>query len=75
MARDRNPENSRYVDTYADADFLDAIRECDPSTTTEIAEAVGCNQSTAYRRLDTLAKEGEVESQKFGNTNVWTLTE
>jgi len=75
VPRDRNPENNRYVATYADEDILDAVRECDPPTTTAIADAVGCNQSTAYRRLTELADDGTVERQKVGNTNVWFVVD
>lgn len=64
---------SRFVEEYTDEAFLDAIREQEPPTTTNIADAVGCSRTTAYPRLQALEDEGKVVGEKIGNVNVWEL--
>ena len=73
--RRRNPENKRFEAEYDYDDFLKAIASGDSVTTGDIADEIGCDRSTAYRRLGELEERGEVESSKVGNANVWSLVD
>lgn len=72
--RDRD-EQGRYQEEYVDEDFLDAVREHEPATTTEIAEAVGCVRQNADYRLRQLKEDGRVTSKKVGPSVVWLIPE
>lgn len=71
--RDRD-ERGRYRQEYTDEDFLDAVREHEPATTSEVAEAVGCVRQNADYRLRQLREAGRVESKKVGPSLVWMIS-
>ncbi|ELY68861.1 winged helix-turn-helix domain-containing protein [Natrinema versiforme] len=74
--RSRDDETQRFNDEYTDDDFLNAVRECPVASTTEIAERLGCNQSTAYRRLTKLEDDDEVMSESLSaNARVWYVAD
>ncbi len=73
---DRDEETGRYTGKYPDIKFLNTIEDQDEMVGTgEIANAVGCAHDTAYKRLQKLENEGEVSSQKVGNTLVWSIVD
>lgn len=72
---ERDEETGRFSDHYPDGAFLTVIRERDLPTTTEIADAVGCDRRTAYVRLKELQDRGVVTSRKVGTTLVWMPAE
>ena len=72
--REREDESGRYTGTFADGDFLNAIRDVGGSASTaEVADAVGCDRRTAYVRLNGLEDTGDVESRMVGNSLLWSL--
>lgn len=60
---------------YDDATFVDAVREHQPASTSEVAEAVGCPRRSADYRLRKLRDKGEVDSKMTGNSLIWFLTD
>lgn len=74
--RDRDESTGQYTDEYPRELFLDAIEdESGMAATSDIAEQVGCIHDTAYKKLNRMEESGLVESQKFGNTLVWSVTD
>lgn len=72
---ERDEESGQFTPTFADAEFVDALRERDGGTTAEVAEAVGCKYRTAYARLNDLEDEGRVQSREVGNSLLWTAVD
>lgn len=70
--RGRN-DQGRYTEEYDTEDFLSAVQEHEPATTSEVADAVGCVRQNADYRLRRLKDEGLVESKKVGPSLVWTI--
>lgn len=58
---------------YDDSEFVRAVQENQPASTSEVGDAVGCPRRTADYRLRKLREEGEVESKMVGNSLVWFL--
>lgn len=70
--RDRDDETGRYVTTYPEEVFLEAIEEADDLVgTQQIAAFVGCSYTLAYRRLRELEEKGSVSSKRVANARVW----
>lgn len=72
---ERNDESGQFTPTYSADDFLEAIPKADPPTTSNIGEIVGCEYRTAYKWLNDLADEGQVERQNVGNSLIWSVSE
>jgi len=73
---DRDEETGRYTGEYSTEDFFNAISsEGGMAGTGDIAERVGCAHDTAYKRLQSMEKEGLVSSRKVGNTLLWKISE
>ena len=71
---ERDDDSGQYTETYDTDEFLAAIRDSEGMTgTQDVADAVGCEYETAYKRLRKLAEEGTVDSQKVANARVWVL--
>ena len=50
--------------------------QCEPMTSTEIAEALGCSRQTAVNRLEDLTAKEKIETKKIGaRGRVWWLPE
>ncbi|MFA1612018.1 hypothetical protein [Halobellus rubicundus] len=60
---------------YPDEAFLEAVREQQPASTQEVAEAVGCTRRNADYRLRRLRDEGDVDAKMVGNSLVWFPSE
>lgn len=74
--KNREEESGKYTTSYPDSDFLDAIREHGGMAgTSEIAQNVGCTRRTAYTRLQSLEKEGQVSNRKVGNSLLWSISD
>lgn len=72
----RNGESGQYTTVYEDAEFIQAIRDRGGmASTRQVADAVGCDKDTAYRRLRSLRESDEIESEDIGNTMLWTIEE
>lgn len=72
MGDGRDTETGQYTEQYDRQAILDALREADGlAGTKDVADAVDCAYETAWRRLQALADEGLVESQKVANARVW----
>ncbi|WP_337653193.1 winged helix-turn-helix domain-containing protein [Halomontanus rarus] len=72
--RSRDDETSQYREEYPEKDFLEAIRECSVASTTNVATEIGCNRSTALRRLTQLEKREKIASERVGEkAKVWYL--
>jgi transposase len=69
---ERDNRSGRYTTEYELEVFVEAVETLGVSSTRDIADKVGCSYDLAYRRLNQLAEEGEVEGNKFGNTYLWT---
>lgn len=68
----RDEESGQYTEKYPSSAFVEALDDVGTATTADVADAVGCDQDTAYRRLRTLAEEGRIEQQKVGNSLLWS---
>lgn len=73
---DDRDENNQFVPKHTDDEILSVIGALDePPTTGAIAGELEYDQSSMYRRLQSLEDEGKVESEKVGNANVWAVIE
>lgn len=54
-------------------EYLDAVREHEPASTREVADAVGVTRQGADYRLRQLSDEGLVESKLAGNSLIWSV--
>jgi predicted transcriptional regulator len=60
---------------YPDEEFIQAVREYNPASTSEVAESVGCTRRNADIRLKKLAEEGQVKQKKIAASQVWVVAE
>lgn len=58
---------------YSEEQYLEAIRDNEPATTQEVADAIGVTRQGADYRLRQMADDGPVEKQLVGNTLIWTV--
>jgi len=72
---ERDPESGKLTEQYSDEDFLEAVEEHEPASTSEVAEAVGCSRRNANVRLEKLEEAGKVRSKMAGNSLIWLLVE
>jgi predicted transcriptional regulator len=68
---ERDSETGKLTEQYTDGDFLDAVEEHEPASTSEVADDVGCSRRNADVRLRKLEEAGKVESKMAGNSLVW----
>ncbi len=71
---ERDEETGQFSPTFSDSDFLEAVGDGDLPTTSDVADAVGCEYRTAYERLNRLEDESRVQSKTVGNSLVWQLS-
>ena len=72
---ERDPESGKLTEQYSDEDFLEAVKEHEPASTSEVAEAVGCSRRNANVRLEKIEEAGEIQSKMAGNSLIWLLPE
>lgn len=75
MPRQQNGDSGKFTQVYDDEAFIDALDTLGQAGTAAVAEAVGCGEKNAYRRLTDLADEGRIESRTVGNTKLWELAD
>ncbi|ELY39833.1 hypothetical protein [Natronorubrum tibetense] len=73
--RDRDENSGKFTEEYPREEFLKALEELGATGTTDVSSHVGCDRRTAYLKLQTLEKKGEVKSQKVGNALLWELVD
>lgn len=56
---------------HSDDEYLEAVREHEPVTTSDVAEVVGVSRQGADYRLRRLEAAGLVEREVVGNSLVW----
>jgi hypothetical protein len=71
--RKRDADSGQFSEEYPSELFLQAIEKFGSAGTADIAGYVGCNQRTAYLRLQKLKEQKKISSQKIGNTLLWKL--
>lgn len=71
MPRVQNDETGRFETVYSDHDILDLLCREGITGTREVAEALGCSRTHAYRRLSELEEDGEITSRTIGGNRVW----
>lgn len=64
---------------YTTEDVLGVFRQrsdpCEPMTSSEIAEVLGCSRHTAHNRLEELSEENAIKTKKVGaRGRVWWLS-
>ena len=59
---------------YTDEQFISAVRDHQPASTGEVADAVGCTRRNADYRLRRLRDEGALDAKMVGNSLVWFPT-
>ena len=72
---EQNRESGKIEEQYPDQEFLDAVEEHDPASTSEVADAVGCTRRNALNRLKTLEDAGRIKGKDVGRSFVWLLTD
>jgi hypothetical protein len=75
MDRDRDDFSGRYTETFPLESFIEAVEEFGRASTTQVAEQVGCSYDLAYRRLNQLRENGEIEGDKLGGSYHWRISE
>ena len=71
MGRDRDEYSGRFTREYSDEDFLKAVEELKSSSTSDVADYLGCSSDLAYRRLTELAEDGRIGSEKVAGNYRW----
>ena len=71
MGERERDERGQFEREHPDEEFLEAVQECEPGSTTEIAEMVGVARQSASYRLELLEEEGLVKKKKVGPAVVW----
>ena len=69
----RDEDTGQFTENYPATAFTDALDGVGTATTAEVADMVGCDRDTAYRRLRTLADAGNVERREVGNSLLWSI--
>lgn len=73
---ERDAGTGRYVAEYPVEEFVAAIRELGRDASTKaIADEVGCQYDTAYKKLTRLEDAGRVESRKIASARLWEVTD
>lgn len=68
--------SGKYTTSYPDSVFLTAVQKLGPEVGTQaVADEVGCNRDTAYRRLRSLEESGELRSRKVGMARLWSIAD
>jgi predicted ArsR family transcriptional regulator len=74
---DRNNDRSgrKGSHRYDDEDVIRAVQAHDHPSAKSVAEELDCARQTAHYQLNRLQDEDIVESEKIGNTLIWTVVE
>jgi len=68
-------EHGRISPKVTDKELVEAVRENEPASTTDVSEAVGIQANPTRDRLKRLSEDEDtpVTGQKVGNSFVWTV--
>lgn len=66
-------ENGRISEKYTDEQFISAVRENSPASTSEVSDAVKCTPANAYNRLKNLEEENRLDSKMVGRSLIWFI--
>jgi CTP-dependent riboflavin kinase len=66
-------DGGQFAEEYEDEAFLSAIESLPVASTQNVADEVGCSYDLAYRRLQSLEEDREIEHGEVGGSFVWTL--
>lgn len=73
MGPERDEYSGRYNREFELSEFISALEEIGPTSTSNIAESVGCSRDLAYRRLKELEEEGAVSGELIGGNYRWSV--
>lgn len=73
MGRDRDEFSGRYNREYDVGDFVEALKDLESASTSQVAEEVGCSRDLAYRRLKELKENGVVSAELIGGNYRWSV--
>lgn len=72
--RKRDDETGQFTDKYPPEDIVEAIAELSgTAATSEVADAIGADRDTVYKKLNLMEERGEVSSRKAGGIRVWSV--
>jgi len=68
-------EHGRISPKVTDEELVEAVRENEPASTTDVSEAVGIQANPTRDRLKRLSEDEDspISGQKVGNSFVWTV--
>lgn len=73
---ERDDDTGQFAAEVSDEELLEAVREADHATTSNISEAVGLKHRSGYDRLEKLEEDGLVEREKVNARLVfWNTTD
>lgn len=72
---EQDQESGKIEERYPDQEFLDAVEDHEPASTSEVADAVGCSRRNALNRLNTLEDADQIRSKDVGRSFVWFLAD
>ena len=71
---ERDEETGRFTTAYPDDRAVEAITDAGGAASTqEVADAIGSQRETAYKKLVRLEEAGQVNSRKVGNARLWSV--
>ncbi|WP_254272949.1 transcriptional regulator [Haloarcula marina] len=71
MTTSRDDDSGKFTEQYPRSAFVEAVANIENATTTKVAEEVGCSYDLAYRRLNALESENEIERITVGSSFIW----
>jgi DNA-binding Lrp family transcriptional regulator len=75
MGPERDEYSGRYNREFELSDFVSALQRIGPTSTSKIAEEVGCSRDLAYLRLKELEDEGNISGELIGGNYRWSVVE
>lgn len=70
---DRDPDSGQFESDSPDDALIDFIRSAQNCSSGDVADEFGFSRRNALERLRGLEADGKLDSEKIGNTNVWTV--
>lgn len=73
--RQRDEDTGQYTDKYPPAEVTAAIEDLNgTAATSEVADALGADRDTIYKKLTLMQDRGQVTSRKAGGIRVWSIS-
>jgi predicted ArsR family transcriptional regulator len=70
---EQDRESGKIEERYPDQQFLHAVEDHEPASTSEVADEVGCTRRNALNRLKTLENADQIRSKDVGRSFVWLV--